>query len=321
MNIVFFGSTTDSVIVLDALATDKDVSRSIGAVVTQPAKPVGRKQILTPTPVEMWAETHHVPCLTFPTVNDKPWHYAEPDRVNASISPFSPDLLVSASYGQKIPEEVVRSARFGGVNVHPSLLPRWRGTDPIPWTILAGDAQTGVTIVTLSKRFDEGKILAQQKIPMPQDKTPDEVRVQLFTLGSTLLTQTLPDYWSGKRMGQPQNPKNATYARRLMRDDGFVPWDMIRNAEQGIAVQPVNQPGILPFAEASLPEAIVRAIRALSPWPGVWTMVNTANDTDRRLKILSAHVKNEILVIETVQLEGKSPTRYAQFSAAYELSS
>ena len=318
MNILFFGSTQDSVIVCDALFNhSQQLQMTLKAVVTQPAKPIGRKQIITPTPVEVWAKTHAITCLTFKTQKDTPWKYEDEGKVTETLSTESPDLFVSASYGQKIPEELITKAKHGGINVHPSLLPHWRGTDPIPWTILAGDAQTGVSIVTLSNKFDEGKILAQQKIPVPHKGTPEEIRAHLFTLGATLLTDILPDYLAGKHIGNTQNETHATYARRLSKDDGFIPWDIIVDAMNGKTVTEHAYTGILSATKTSLPEAIFRAVRALSPWPGVWSVVPVDKEVTKRLKILEVRVQGEKLVIDSVQLEGKKPTPFAAFTDAY----
>lgn len=232
MNIIFFGSTSDSVIVLEKLFTChlSAVTCHLCAVVTQPPTPVGRKQIVTPTPVEVWAKKHMIPFLSFPNNKDKPWLYHDEASVSNSLSTFKPDLLVSACYGQKIPAKTIKEAKFGGLNVHPSLLPRWRGADPVPWTILAGDRQTGVTVITLSEKFDQGKIISQKKIPVLESDYTDPLRTKLFALGADLLIESLPDYVSGKKKGEKQNLEYATYARRFTRDDGFVPWTIVQLA-------------------------------------------------------------------------------------------
>jgi methionyl-tRNA formyltransferase len=316
MNIVFFGSTSDSVIVLNAMYASTDYKSSLKAVITQPPKPEGRKQIITPTPVAIWATQHTIPCLTFATQKDKPWIYENIETVNNEINHLAPDILISASYGQKIPQQAVELAKFGGVNVHPSLLPRWRGTDPLPWTILSGDTETGVSVVTLSETFDDGKIIAQQKIPVPPNGSPDEIRAYLFTLGAKLLTTTLPLYVAGTKKGLDQDQSQKTYARRLTREDGFIPWEVCQKAMQGEQIAPEHQPTILPFAHTVLPDAITRAIRALSPWPGVWTTVDIKGK-NIRLKILRAHTEKNRCVLDVVQLEGKKPTPYTQFASAY----
>ncbi len=268
MKIIFFGSSADSLLVLEKLTGLPAGEAGVVAMVTQPPKPVGRKQILTPTPVEMWASEHHIP-------------------VFSAVPRTNVDLLITASYGEIIPIEFIRSARFGGLNVHPSLLPRWRGGDPVPWAILSGDRQAGVSVVTLSEKFDQGRIIAQKIIPIADNDISDSLRARLFAIGADLLLSSLPDYLSGKNKGQPQVSRNEPYARRLTRDDGFEPWEKIMDPKES--------------------ERINRKYRAFHPWPGLWSTFN-----GKRIKIL-----NFIHSPITLQLEGKKPVPWKQFQSAY----
>ena len=326
MNVIFFGSTSDSVLVLEKLFTChlSPVPCHLSAVVTQPPAPIGRKQIITPTPVDVWAKKHDIPVLSFATNNEKPWLYESENDVINSLSTFTPDLLISASYGQKIPSKTIREARFGGLNVHPSLLPRWRGADPVPWTLLSGDKQTGVTIVTLSDSFDKGSIVARKKIAVTEKDFSYPLRTTLFVYGADLLIESLPDYISGKNKGEPQKQENETYAPKLTRRDGFIPWEHLQSAMEGSDVDKAKRIGISQFIIGHLAFSIARMLRALSPWPGVWTTINPTNPTNnqirqinKRLKILAAHVEHEKLILDTVQLEGKKPVNWLEFEKAY----
>ena len=253
MNILFFGSTSDSVLVLQKLS-------NIAAVVTQPPKPIGRKQMLIPTPVECWAKEKNISVFTSPPQEKF-------------------DLVVSASYGEKIP--------FPGVNVHPSLLPRWRGGDPVPWAILSGDREVGVSLVTLTEKFDRGLLLAQEKIPVLDTDMTDPLRAKLFSIGADLLVKNLPDILSKKIQGTMQNIEGQPYARRLTREDGFEPWEKIMDPDESARIN--------------------RKYRAFHPWPGLWTLFGK-----KRLKIL------EFTTIPVVvQLEGKTPVSWEQFQKAY----
>ncbi len=334
MNVIFFGSTADSVLVLEKIFQFQisNFKFQIVAVVTQPPRPVGRSQTVTRTPVQTWANDHNVPVLVFPNHPDRPYLFADEERVVDTLQPLKADLLVSACYGQKIPWESIHAARFGGLNVHPSLLPRWRGADPVPWAILSGDRQTGVTVVTLSETFDEGTVIAQKKIPITDTDTSDPLRTKLFTLGAELLIEALPECLSentslrapqrGARQSHtkseiassrtPRND-NEPYARRLTRQDGFEPWDAIQKA----------------FEDPEEARRIDRKFRAFHPWPGLWTLLRQGyggQAKEKRLKILSCHLSAHpivpsphlpILVIDTVQLEGKKPTSWKQFQEAY----
>ena len=320
IKILFFGSTSDSVLVLNAVAGLQitDYELRISCIVTQPAKPVGRSQILTSTPVALWAEAHTIPILSFPSNPEKPWEYENEQTVIDALEPFKADLLISASYGQKIPAKTITDAHNGALNVHPSLLPRWRGADPVPWAILTGDHQIGVSIVTLSENFDEGKIIGQKKIPVNEHDKADPLRTQLFSLGATLLTETLPDYLSGKIKGEEQDAKKALYARKFTRDDGFMSWEFVRQLSQGVKQPSQSIPRV--YAKLTIDDyiaATLRAQKALNPWPGIWTIVKLTDGSEKRLKIIDLSLNGNNLSLNTVQLEGKKPVSYTQFASAY----
>lgn len=293
MKVIFFGSTSDSVLILEKLRAQ------VCAVVTQPPRLVGRKQISTRTPVELWATAHSTTVLSFPSDSGKPWLYADERQVVDTLQPLKADLLVSACYGQRIPIQAIQAARFGGLNVHPSLLPRWRGADPVPWAILSGDHQTGVTIVTLSKEFDEGEIIAQKKAPITDTDTSDALRTKLFTLGADLLKEVLPEYLAGARITHTASTHNeCPYARRLTREDGFESWEAIQKA----------------FGDPEEARRLDRKFRAFMPWPGLWTTIG-----EKRLKILRITHNASRITLDTVQLEGKRPVSWKQFASAYHL--
>lgn len=296
INVLFFGSTDDSVIILNKIASLPFVS--ISAVVTQPPKPIGRDQVLTPTPVEEWAKKHNTAHLSFAASPEKSWQYQNPQQVVDTLQPIRADLIISASYGQLIPAETITSAKYGGLNVHPSILPRWRGGDPVPWAILTGDHQIGVTVVALSPTFDAGEVYAQEKIPLLPTDTSDPLRTKLFTIGADLLATLLPQYLRGKAKPLPahKETEKPPYAKRFTRENGFEAWETIITAiNDGIDT-----------------DRIERKYRALHPWPGLWSIVN-----GKRLKILALHITGGKLVPEVVQLEGKKPVTWTQFQTAY----
>lgn len=307
--IVFFGSTTDSVIVLERLSQRSTINLSIVAVVTQPPRPVGRKQVPTPTPVETWAKTRGLTVLSFSSDPMKPWQYQDEAPVIDTLEPLKADLIVSASYGQKIPTKTLTSARYGGLNIHPSILPRWRGGDPVPWAIMSGDHQTGVTVVSLSDKFDEGLIFAQKKIPILPADFSEPLRTKLFSMGADLLVELLPKYLQGKAKGKPQADQDEPQAKRLTREIGFESWETIMKAQ----------------TDAMESARIERKFRALHPWPGLWTrppslssgVSGWATQAEKRLKILNLHVSNGKLILDEVQLEGKHPISWQQFASAY----
>jgi methionyl-tRNA formyltransferase len=297
MNILFFGSTENSVTIVTALS-----NYNISAIVTQPPRPVGRKQILTKTPTHLWSEEHNIPVHFFETDPTKKTAYKNESEVIQQLTTYNPQLVISASYGQLIPWEIIDSAEYKGINIHPSLLPRWRGADPTPWTILSGDSETGVTIVGLSKQFDEGKIFAQERIKVPQNIYHEDLRQLLFKRGADLLVKTLPSIIDRTNTGTNQDKALATYARRLTREDGYIPWKILQPALAGEQIAKEQLPIFFQQFEDSQKNLINRAIYALTPWPGVWTKVRI-NNQEKRMKLLN---------LDLVQIEGKTPQPFRE---------
>ncbi len=344
MNILFFGSTTDSVIVLEKLFSLPPSHGTIVCVVTQPPRPIGRKKIVTPTPVQRWAEEHTIPVVSFPSSTSKSWEYENEETVINTLQPFQADLIVSASYGQKIPSKTIADAKLGGLNVHPSLLPRWRGADPVPWAMIAGDHQTGVTVVTLSEEFDKGTLIAQKKVPISPKDTADPLRTSLFSTGAQLLFDTITSLKGDTFEHTVTNQEVSTYARKFTRDDGYIPWSLLQsamdrearilNTESWEQIRNTYKTTKLlkdyfthqPEADTKehLGSILERIFRALTPWPGMWTEIETSDKGQgagtciKRVKILSCHTSGPgFLVLDSVQVEGKNPTSFEQFQSAY----
>lgn len=328
---LFFGSAPESLYVLNVLKNWKSpvFSPEIVGIVTQPPRPVGRKKMITPTPPQTWAEKYEIPVLTFPGSKKTPWVFENEQTVTDSIQPLQPDLIVATYYGQKIPYEVIQKSTYGGLNIHPSLLPKWRGADPVPWAIVWGDHQVGISLVTLAENFDEGKIIAQKKIPLTLKDTAEQLYPCLFKDGAALFSDVLSDYLVGSLHAQPQGLSSTPYARRLTRDDGFIPWSALNGAMKGETVHHSHNPPLLTeiqnlsshFSESvtshvSLVTFIDRMYRALHPWPGVWTVV-TIRGEFRRLKLLKIQPDGGKIIVDQVQLEGKSPVSFSSFSKEY----
>ncbi len=216
-------------------------------VVTNQDELVGRKQILTAPPVKQWAQKHKIPVYQPATLKD----------LKISDLPKA-DLYVVAAYGKIIPPAILAKPTYGVLNVHPSLLPRWRGPSPIQYTILAGDTETGVTIMKMDELMDHGQIVAQKKIKIGQTAYP-ELHDRLAKLGAELLAETLPKYLAGQIKLTAQDDSKATFSKLLRRDDGRIDWKK-------------------PAAE------IDRMIRAFNPWPGTWTLA-PSKDKIYRIKI------------------------------------
>jgi methionyl-tRNA formyltransferase len=291
--IIFFGTPLFGQIILQKLRSE---NFHIVAVVSQPDRPIGRDQKLTPSPVKTFAKEHKIPILT-------PADKEELLTTNRKLEKLKPALFVVASFGMIIPPETLQIPEKGALNVHPSLLPKYRGASPIQAAILNGDIETGVTIIQMDEQMDHGPILSQEKTALGSTETTATAMTKLAQLGGNLLTKTIPPYLAGKIIPQPQDHTQATYTKLIKRDNGRINW-----GENNAKVE--------------------QMIRAFNPWPGVWTTVGEmAEQLDRelknrrhqnlRLKILQAHLENGTLSLNSVQVEGKNPITFPDFTKGY----
>lgn len=230
---IFVGSGGFAVPILDALGADPDVD--LVAVITAPARPAGRGGAVRPSPVAARAAQRGMRTLA-------PARLRDPATLDA-IRSLVPDLLVLADYGRLVPPAVLDLPRHGALNLHPSLLPRHRGATPIPAAILAGDPESGVTLMRMDEGLDTGPIVAQRRVPLTGDETAPELEARLSGLASELLIDALPAWIRGDLVARPQDASTATLTRPLRREDGALD----------------------PRYAASRLE---RGVRAYQPWPG-----------------------------------------------------
>lgn len=321
LKIAFFGSSHHSLPTLEALKA----SYEICCIVTQPARPVGRKGVLTPTPVGIYAQEHSIPLLTPKSQTDNPLMYEDEGVFLKELSTYDPNIIIVTYYGQWVPDKALALVEYGGINIHPSLLPAYRGASPGQFAMLSGEKQTGISIIKMAAEIDAGGVLAQAEEPIYPTDLPADLYTRLFQKGAQLLVEVLPKYIKGTIDIIPQPTDSPTpYAKRLAREDGYIPYTMIMTAIEGH--QPPSKqydetPLLQPFKIEPWPEVVERTIRALTPWPGVWTKIKSkdkkekSKKIDKRLKILKAHIEESRLVIEEVQVEGEKPTSWTNFLA------
>ncbi len=275
----------------------------VAGVLTQPDRPAGRGQQVVASPVKELALAHGLPVLQ-PRTLRKP----EPQ---AELAALRPDVIVVAAYGLILPQAVLDLPPHGCLNVHASLLPKWRGAAPVAAAILAGDAETGVTIMRMDAGMDTGDILLQAPETIRLDDTTGSLSARLAELGAELLAAALPRWLSGEITARPQEESQATYCKLLSKEDGRIDW--------------------------TLPaEVIARQVRAFDPWPGSFTTWE-----GRRLKVLRGGARPGgpgdalpgrvvmrdgelgvvtgagVLVLRELQMEGKRSMDVRAFLAGY----
>ena len=248
MKIVFFGSPAVALPSLNALLA---AGHEIKLVITQPDKPAGRGKKLTPPPVKFFAQNHQLEVI-------QPEKIRKEEQVLEKIKAAEPEVNVVVAYGQIIPPSIIYYPRYKSLNVHFSLLPKYRGAAPVAWAILNGDRYTGVTIMQLNERMDEGPILTREMVEILPRENAQELETRLSYLGAELLVKTLNQISS--LTPQEQDPSQATYAPKITKEQAKIDW---------------SEPA----------EVIDRKVRAFYPWPGAYTFFNR-----QRLEIISGLV-------------------------------
>jgi len=272
----------------------------IVGVVTQPDKPKGRGQKITPPPVKVLAQKHNIPVYQPYTVKD--------EGFIELVKDILPDLFVVVAFGQIIPKSLLSIPPYGAVNVHPSLLPKYRGAAPIQWAIINGETVTGVSIVCITPYLDSGDILLQKAVPIEPEQTAGELHDILAKLGAELLLKAIRGIKKGNLTPIPQNGALATYAPKIKKEDGLIDWNI-----------PAKK--------------IACLIRGLDPTPGAYSYLNgkllklfrplvipfTSKDEipgtiiEANPKGIHISTKEGILVVKEVQLEGRKRMPVSEF--------
>ena len=225
-------------------------------VITNPDRPAGRGKNLAQSSVSKTAKEYDIPLLKPEKVSD----------IADEIREIGPDLIVVAAYGQHIPNRIIDISKHGAINVHPSLLPKYRGSSPIQYAILNGDKKTGVTIILINDEMDKGDILSQKDYELTGKETFEELFSILTPISADLLVETIPNWVKGKIKPVKQDESRAVYSKILTRYDGKIDW---KNSA----------------------ERIERQVRAFNPWPGAYTFFNfKESKDDRLLKVLKGGV-------------------------------
>lgn len=239
MRLVFMGSPAEVISPLEQLlAFTKSGAAELLGVVSQPARPAGRKQTLTDPPVAVFAKEQGIPCW-------QPEKASSPDFLTA-LRELEPDVVITAAYGQILSDAFLQIPRRATINVHPSLLPAYRGATPVPAALLDGCAETGVTILFTVKALDAGAIIVQKKFTIDPLETSAELTPRLFTASGPLLIEALAKLEDPAFKGTPQDSERVTHCRKIAKTDGAIIWN-------------------------KLPKQLLNEFRAYRPWPGSFT--------------------------------------------------
>lgn len=304
MKIVYMGTPDFAVPALAALA---ESGYEVAGVVTQPDKPKGRSKTLVPTPVKEEALKHGIPVY-------QPKKVREPEFVE-TLKEIGPDIIIVAAFGQIIPKEILDMPEFGCINIHASLLPKYRGAAPIQQAVINGDKEAGVTIMKMGIGLDTGDMISQASVPLAEDETGGSLFDRLADLGADLLVKTLPSIFDRTAVYEPQPEESPTpYVGMITKQMGLL--DFHKDAEE-----------------------LERLIRGMDPWPSAYTFLN-----GKSLKVWKAAVEQKVsgseepgtivntdkegihvacgqdrLVLKEIQLEGKKRMDAAAFLRGYPI--
>ncbi len=346
LKIAYFGSPDFSASILEKLIQNsEELGITVAVVFTQPDRPVGRKGILTPTPVKLIAEKYGIDVVTSTVIarrNDEAIP-SNPDQMSTGNGIASPatssgfamtniDLAILYAYAQIIREDLLNAPKYGFWNIHPSLLPAYRGASPTAFPLMIGEQETGVSLMKMDTMLDHGPLLAQKSYRVSPTDTKISLEKKLTELSFELLSEKLKA--TGYRLqAVNQDQKLATFTRKLTKNDGYISTKFISKALQNAPIIPEELPKplyefrsqnstLLPQEKRPAGEILYDLWRALYDWPGVWTKV-MINGVEKRLKLTemaySSPSSTNSLQILKVQLEGKNEVDFKTFTSAYEI--
>ncbi len=239
-------------------------------IVTAPDKPQGRKMLITPPEVKSWAIENNIP-------------YIQPEDLKKGLDIIQPDLFIVVAYGKIIPEDILNMPKLGSINIHYSLLPKYRGASPVESAILSGDTETGITIQKMIYKMDAGPIIAEEKVSIFPDEKAGDLRKRLIKIGGELLVKILPELVIGKIKEVAQNENEAIHCKKIKKEDGLIDLndDAVKNYNK---------------------------FRAYATWPRSFFFQNK-----KRIIITDATLENNQFIIRKVLPEGKKEINYKDF--------
>lgn len=318
INIAYFGSPRFSADIVQQLTTCTDLPIKINLICTQPDKPVGRKKFLTPTPVKMHAQEHSIPCVE---------HVPQPD----DLKKHSIDLCIVYAYGKIIPADLLNTLPGCFWNIHPSLLPHYRGPSPVSYPILLGDTKTGVSLMQMDDKVDHGPILMQKELRIDPHENHFVLLDRLTSVAYSMI-HTLLGNLDSLPKGTPQDHNHATFTKLLTKNDGYIEPELLVAAQAGQRIRFSELPTLIQsfygqsktssqFHDSRLynsSEILYNMHKGLYKWPGIWTLCNIRGNTKRTM-ISEISYNNSRVQIEKIQIEGKKPAPFHQIRSDYSL--
>jgi len=304
LKIIFFGTPEFAAVILGTLIKNKF---NITAIFSQPDKKIGRQQKIDFSAVKKLALEHKIKIY-------QPENLRDGDAIK-EIREINPDLIAVAAYGKILPKGILDIPKYGAINIHASLLPKYRGASPVQCAILAGEKETGITLMQMNEKMDEGDIQAQEKIEIGRNETADNLLNKLAKLGGETLVDLVPKLIEGKIKAVVQDHQRASYCKPVKREDGKIDW-------------------------TNTAEEIFCRWRAYQPWPGIFSILTIKNQP-KRLKLLeigiissvkigeetgkilkhkqdiAVQTKKGLIILRKIQLEGKKEMAASDFARGY----
>ncbi len=295
------GSTKNTL--MCAQAIKNDTRFSIQWILTPSPRKVGRKQELIENPLHVFAQRQNIQTFFIEQKIDA----ALQELIVENAKPI--DFLLVVDFGYIVPNWLLALPKKAPINIHPSDLPKYRGSSPGQFVLLFGEKKSAVSVIIMNNLLDQGELIAQPNFEVLSTWNHQDYYQFAFNLISEQLPNVLVQFGEGQLLPTAQPLNSPTMiARRLTRDDGFVSWELLKgvnDAQASELLQTVNQ------QFQNWPQVINNAVRAFSPWPGVWTLVPTAKG-EKRMKILSSMLENNQLLLDQVQIEGQSPSFFEE---------
>ena len=318
MNIAYFGSPTMSAQLLEKIIKLENCTTRI--VITQKDKPTGKKLQIEACPVKKMAENYNI------QVFEKSLKNYESELCKYFID-LKIDLGILFAYGNIIPPAILQSPKYGILNVHPSLLPKYRGASPTIFPFILGDRYTGVTLMKMNEKLDEGPIITQESFQISSDTDRQKFENIIVDIAFKQIKATINLLANSKIELNYQNHLDATYTRTVDRSDGFIEAEIIQKALNGGTINNVAEyPALVRWyfernkidvnATISAADVVCNMQKGTNPWPGIWTYCNKSKEK-KRVKILECYSDQNLLKIKTVQVEGKTRIKYSDFIKTY----